>query len=129
MSVLQRKPLRILHVEDDQDLQEITALALELTGPVVLMQCSSGKEAIENVVRFDPDVVLLDVMMPMMNGPEVLMHFKKIPEVAEVPVIFITARVQEHEIDNLISQGALSVIVKPFEPMELLGMIEAALNQ
>ena len=129
MSVLQRKPLRILHVEDDQDLQEITALALELTGPVVLMQCSSGKEAIENVVRFDPDVVLLDVMMPMMNGPEVLMQFKKIPEVAEVPVIFITDSVQEHEIDNLISQGALSVIVKPFEPMELLGMIEAALNQ
>ena len=128
MSKLPGQTLRILHVEDDQDLREITSLALELTGPVVLMQCESGEEAIENVVEFGPDVILLDVVMPTMGGPEVFSYLKKIPEISDVPVVFITARAHEYEINELMTLGALSVIAKPFEPMELLSMIEAAMR-
>ncbi len=119
--------LRILHVEDDEDMREITAMSLELTGSVTLMQSASGEDAIKHVVEFGPDVILLDFMMPGMSGPEVLSALKGISEVSEVPVIFMTARVQQDEIDDLISSGAISVIAKPFEPTELLGKIQTAL--
>ena len=120
---------RILHVEDDQDTREITAIALELTGAVTLLQCTSGEEAIEKAAAFGPDVILLDVMMQTMHGPEVFAAFRQIPEVSDVPVIFMTGRVQQNEVNELMSLGALSVIAKPFEPLELLGTIESALRR
>jgi CheY-like chemotaxis protein len=128
MGKMFRQPLRILHVEDDLDTREITSIALKWAGPVTLMQCESGKEAIEKAVEFRPDVVLLDVMMPTMDGPELLSRLKQIPELRDVPVIFITVRAQKSEIAELMSLGALAVIIKPFESLELLDTIEAVMT-
>ena len=85
---------RILYVEDDADIQSVTKIALELVGGFTLLTCSSGREALSPATnRFDPDLLLLDVMMPDMDGPTTLKHLREQPDLAKKPVIFMTAKV------------------------------------
>lgn len=120
--------LRILHVDDDADTREIVSLSLMLTDDVELVQFGEGQRAISEGPAFGPDVVLLDHQMPEMSGPEVLRHLRQLPEIADVPVIFMTARARDEEVANMMSEGACAVIVKPFEPTELLPQIRSALS-
>jgi len=110
---------RILFVEDDPDIQVIAQLALEEVGGFTVHTCSSGHEAVAAAPAFLPDLVLLDVMMPGMDGPDTLHALRAIPEVGNVPAIFMTARVQTHEVSNYKEMGAVDVIAKPFDPMTL----------
>lgn len=110
---------RILHVDDDTDIQTVTKLALEEIGGFVVEICSSGREAIDKAPIFAPDLILLDVMMPGMDGPETLRRLRKLPEMAETPVVFMTAKAQAREIERYKAMGAVDIVAKPFDPMTL----------
>jgi len=117
---------KILHVEDDLDIQAIAQIALETIGGFEILQCSSGQEALKAAPDFKPDLFLLDVMMPGMTGPETLAALRELPGMADVPAIFMTAKAQRDEVAEFLALGAIEVVVKPFEPMELAGEIRAA---
>lgn len=110
---------RILYVEDEPDIQEVASLALVDLGGFVVEICSSGDEATKKAPAFAPDLILLDVMMPVMDGPGTLKALRELPQTAATPVIFMTAKVQSHEVARYKALGALDVISKPFDPMTL----------
>lgn len=111
--------MRILYVEDEPDIQAVARLALEAVGSFTVRVCSSGPEAIAATGEFVPDLILLDVMMPGMDGPTTLQSLRALPASSGIPVIFLTAKVQPAEVVQLKSYGALDVIAKPFDPMKL----------
>jgi CheY-like chemotaxis protein len=114
---------KILFVEDDPDIQMVAQLALEAVGGYTVQMCSSGKEALAVAEQFAPDLILLDVMMPGMDGPTTLMELRKKPSLTHTPVVFMTARVQRHEIEQYLAMGAADVISKPFDPMTLSAQV------
>jgi len=116
---------RILYVEDEPDIQAVATLALEHVGGFTLEVCSSGSEALSKGEAFDPQLILLDVMMPDMDGPTTMKKLREIDQLSEVPVVFMTAKVQPHEVDELKQMGAVEVIAKPFDPMTLSDQIRA----
>jgi two-component system, OmpR family, response regulator len=119
---------KILYIEDELDIQAITKIALCDIGGFTLEICSSGKEAIQKISSFNPDLILIDVMMPEMDGPETLIELKKIKGMESIPVIFMTAKVQKQEITYYKSLGAINVISKPFDPMNLAQQIKNILQ-
>ncbi|MET1256410.1 response regulator [Aliikangiella maris] len=120
MSKLQK----ILYVEDEIDIQKVAQLALEMVGALTVKVCSSGEEALQEAESFAPDMILLDVMMPGMDGPTTLKELRKISTLTHIPVAFMTAKVQPSEIEHFKSLGALDVIAKPFDPMELSNHVQ-----
>lgn len=110
---------KILYVEDEKDIQAIARMALEMVGKFTVRACSSGAEALAAIAEFKPDLILLDVMMPDMDGPTTLARLREHPSGAGIPAVFMTAKVQAHEIENLKQAGAAEVIAKPFDPMTL----------
>ncbi|MCX7566485.1 response regulator [Sulfitobacter sp. F26169L] len=121
--------IKLLHVEDDADIREIALMALELSGEFDVLQCGSGQEAVAKAAAFAPDVFLLDMMMPGMTGREALDHMRKDPLLENVPAIFMTARAQHFEIEELLKNGAVEVIAKPFDPMALPEQIKLAMSK
>ncbi|WP_232301204.1 response regulator [Gilvimarinus agarilyticus] len=109
----------ILYVEDEPDIRAIAELALQTIGGFSLTSCASGKEALAVAKTQVPDLIVLDVMMPEMDGPETLRRLREIPMMADVPAIFMTAKVQPNEIAEYHALGALDVIPKPFDPLSL----------
>jgi len=116
---------RILYVEDEPDIQAVAKLALEMVGGFTVKVCSSGEEALREAVAFAPDLILLDVMMPGMDGPSTLKALRALPELAQVPVVFMTAKVQPAEVAHYKTLGARDVIAKPFDPMTLASRVRA----
>jgi len=114
---------RILHVEDDPSIQAVTRLALEAIGGYQVLSCASGSEALEQVEAFAPDFILLDVMMPDMDGPQTLLRLRERIDLRRIPVTFMTAKAQPGEIEQLRKLGARDVIIKPFDPMLLAEQI------
>ena len=110
---------RVLYVEDEPDIQAVARVALEVVGGLVIRICSSGEEALRDAAEFAPDMILLDVMMPGMDGPGTLKALQAVPALAGIPVAFMTAKVQPSEVAHYTSLGALDVIAKPFDPMTL----------
>ena len=119
----------ILLVEDDPDIQEIAVMALEEFGDYTVVACSSGQEAIDTAPEAKPDLILLDVMMPGMDGPTTLQNLRNLAAVVDTPVVFLTARSQPHEVAEYLKLGAAAVIRKPFDPIELCQEIEGIWNQ
>ncbi len=110
----------ILYVEDDPDIQTVAQIALEMVGKFILKVCSSGQEAVSHVsAGYCPDLILLDVMMPEMDGPSTLAKLRLLGCTAHTPVIFMTAKVHASEVVFYKNLGALGVIPKPFDPMQL----------
>jgi two-component system OmpR family response regulator len=110
---------RILFVEDDPDILSVGQLALEGVGAFQVVACSSGSEALAVAPTFAPDLILLDVMMPVMDGPETLRQLRASAATSATPVVFMTAKVQRHEVEQYLALGAVNVIAKPFDPMTL----------
>ena len=119
--------VRVLYVEDEDDIRAVAQIALDGEG-FELLPCASGQEALEKATDFSPDVILLDVMMPGMDGPTTLSQLRNIPQTANTPAIFMTAKVQPSEVAQLKSLGALDVIAKPFDPMGLADQLHAILD-
>lgn len=118
-----QKLSRILYVEDEPDIQTIARTALESVGGFNVEVCNSGAEALDKAANFAPDLILLDVMMPDMDGPATLDSLRGLPATANTPVIFMTAKAQPQEIQRFRSLGALDVITKPFDPMTLADQV------
>jgi two-component system OmpR family response regulator len=114
---------RILYVEDDPDIQAVARLALEAIGGFSVKACSSGQEALAALREFAPDVILLDVMLPGMDGPAMLAALRATEQARDTPVVFITAKVQPQEVARYKAMGALDVIAKPFDPLTLSARI------
>ncbi len=115
---------RILYVEDEPDIQMVARLALEALGGFTVEICSSGDEALKRATGFQPQLFLLDVMMPGMDGPSTLRMLRTQPQFANTPVIFMTAKVQPNEIADYKALGAEDVISKPFDPMTLASRVK-----
>lgn len=111
--------LRLLYVDDNDEIREIAEMCLELSDEIETRTCASGREGLELCRSWSPDLVLMDVMMPEMDGITAFKIMKDTPELAHIPVVFITARIQCQEVQDYIDLGALGVIEKPFEPTEL----------
>ncbi len=116
---------KIMLVEDDGDIRTVAAMSLEMVGGMDVLACESGEAALDAIAAFGPQLVLLDVMMPGMNGPEVLARMRARPEGVQVPVAFMTAKVQPEEIRALLALGVIDVIAKPFDPMTLPDQVKA----
>ncbi len=115
-------PLRILYAEDEPDIQAIAQIALEDIGGFEIKYCRSGKEVLAVIEDFNPDLLLLDVMMPELDGPATLLELRKRSN-KSVPTIFMTAKIQPIEIAQYKSLGVIEVIHKPFDPMTLSDVI------
>lgn len=115
----------ILYVEDEPDIQRVVKLALEAMAGMQVIACSSGAEAIARSADTAIDLILLDVMMPGMDGPTTLKHLRAMPAFASTPVVFMTAKAHPSEIAHFKALGALDVIAKPFDPMALASTLLA----
>lgn len=115
---------RILYIEDEPDIRMVARMALEAVGGFTVIACVSGQEALDAAPEARADLLLLDVMMPGMDGPGTLKALREIPATAHTPVIFMTAKVQAAEVALYKGLGALEVIPKPFDPMELSAQIQ-----
>ena len=125
--MIEHKP-KIMYVEDEEDIREVAEFALEDEG-FELLFCSGGQEALDQVLAFAPDLILLDVMMPGMDGPTTLQELRELPGIATTAVVFLTAKVQPVEVEGFLALGALEVIAKPFDPMALPGQIRELLTR
>jgi len=110
---------KILHVEDDESIRIIVEMALVDLSGFTLCACDSGAEAIAQVEQFAPDLILLDAMMPGMDGLQTLAKIREIFSCRNTPVVFMTARIQQSEKQQYIDAGAVAVIEKPFEATQL----------
>jgi len=120
---------RIAHVDDDESIRAIAKVALERIGKFTLLSCASGVEALEKIPDFAPDILLLDVMMPGLDGPNTLKQLREKMNFDETAVIFMTAKVQSTEVQYYKSLGAFNVILKPFDAMGLSDQLKNYWNQ
>ncbi len=118
--------LTVLYVEDEADIREMTEFALEDEG-FELVQCVSGQDALDKAGDVNPGLLLLDMMMPGMDGMTTAQKLRELPHLAEVPLIFMTAKVQQAEVEKYKAMGAIGVISKPFDAMELPNTIRQLL--
>ncbi len=120
--------LSVLHVDDEPDIREVAAMSFDLDPDISLVSAASGAEALDRLeAGCRPDVILLDVMMPELDGPGTLARLRQITGHERTPVIFMTARAQSSELSRYIALGALGVIVKPFDPMTLAASVRDTL--
>lgn len=110
---------RVMCVEDDEDIRYILEFSLRQIGGYEVCALASGAAALAMAGQFRPQLVLLDVMMPGLTGPQTLQHLQQIPDMAGVPVVFLTAKAMPDQLEDLLGQGATGVIVKPFDPVRL----------
>ncbi|MDQ5850189.1 MAG: response regulator [Pseudomonadota bacterium] len=120
------RPLnRICYVEDDEDIQRIVRMSLERVGKMTVEVVGDPTVAIEAMTSFRPDLVMLDWMMPAMDGPTLFRQMKLRPETSALPVVFITAKAAQRDLDELTALGAVGTISKPFSPKDLPEQLRA----
>ena len=108
----------LLYVDDEPDIREIVAMALGLVDNLVVQTCESGEQALRMIPAFKPNLILLDVMMPIMDGPATLSRMRADASLKAIPVIFVTAKAMPKEVAHYIEVGAAGVIAKPFDPIQ-----------
>jgi CheY-like chemotaxis protein len=117
---------KILIAEDERDIRELVSFSLQFGGFVVV-QATNGAEAVEQAQKEMPDLILMDVRMPRMTGYEACRQMKSIPDIRDIPVVFLSAKGQESEIQTGLEAGAEEYILKPFAPDELVKQVQAVL--
>lgn len=122
------KPRTVMIVDDDEDILLIAALSASRIGNWRVVTAGTGMEALDLAQRERPDLILLDAMMPVLDGPATIARLREDPATATIPVIFLTARVQPQEIESYLEIGALGVIRKPFDAMALPLEVERILR-
>lgn len=116
---MKRDLTTVLYVDDEPDIREVAEMALTLVPDLEVHLCESGEQALAALPELKPDLVLLDVMMPGMDGPATLARMHARPELKDIPVVFITAKALPHEIQRFRELGAVGVISKPFDALKL----------
>jgi len=115
----------VLCVEDEPDIRLVAQIALETVGGLQVSLCPSGMDAVTMARDARPDLIVLDVMMPGLDGPGTLRELRADPATAHIPIVFMTAKVHPSEVDQLKALGALAVVAKPFDPMTLAAQLRA----
>lgn len=110
---------RVLCVDDEDDILEVVRLCLEMLGGLEVFCCRGGREALGQIAAIQPDLILLDVMMPEMDGPATFLHLRESPSGRDIPVVFMTARIRSTETEEYMRLGASGVVAKPFDPATL----------
>lgn len=118
-----KKLKKILYVEDDEDIAQVTVMILKEFGEFEVQHCISGMDALQELPKFLPELVLMDMMMPGMDGLETFSRMKEIATIKNIPVIFMTAKMQTKEQQSYLDAGAIGVIAKPFDPEKLCELI------
>ena len=121
--------MKVLIIDDEDDVRSIASMSLGMVGQMDVVEASSGGEGIAAAQREQPDVILLDMMMPDMDGLATIRLLKSSTETSSIPVIFLTAKAMTSEIETLKRAGALGVITKPFNPMMLTRDVQELLAQ
>jgi two-component system OmpR family response regulator len=116
----------VLYIDDEQDILDVAQMCLETVGDLKVTCSTNSNDALETVREVMPDLIMLDVMMPETSGPTILSELRKHPEFDDIPVIFLTARASDDDIASYVSLGAVSVISKPFDPMEISNLVLSA---
>ncbi|HXR59597.1 MAG TPA: response regulator [Burkholderiales bacterium] len=116
---------RICYVEDDEDIQRIVRMSLERVGKMTVEVVGDPMQAIERMIAFKPELVMLDWMMPGMDGPTLFKKMREVAETQALPVVFITAKASQRELDELRTLGAAGTISKPFSPKDLPDQLRA----
>jgi len=119
---------RILIIDDEEDIRDVVALSLETVAGWEVVVASSGAQGLARAIEYPPDAILLDVMMPGMDGPTTLRELRKNPVTAKIPVLLLTAKVQASDQRRFADLGVEAVLFKPFDPMMLSKQISAALG-
>jgi CheY-like chemotaxis protein len=119
---------RILVIDDENDVREVTQLSLEILGGWTVLTARSGKEGIDTAIAEQPEAILLDVMMPEMDGPTTLQQLQANTTTRHIPVIFLTGKVQATDQRRFAELGATAFIAKPFDPITLVSQVAAALG-
>lgn len=119
---------KVLMVDDDPNIRLVSQISLEDVGGFDVFAAESGAECLEVAEREQPDLILLDVMMPEMDGITTFKELQKRPTLKTIPVIFLTAKVQAHEVEGYRNLGATGVLFKPFDPMKLSDDIKSLLD-
>jgi CheY-like chemotaxis protein len=122
------KPTKVMIVDDDEDIRLICEIAIRRIGKWDVVAAASGEEALALARSERPDVILLDVMMPGIDGPTTLARLRDQPETRKVPVVFLTAKAQQREVDRYLRLGAAGVICKPFDVIKLADEIRAIVD-
>lgn len=121
-------PRRILLIEDDPDIQKMISLALQFTAGAEVAAAGDAATGLARVREWGPELILLDVMLPDGDGYSVCQELKSNPETAGIPVIFLSARAQQAEVQHGLALGAAGYLVKPFDPMQLAESIDRILR-
>ncbi|WP_373082665.1 response regulator [Zhongshania sp.] len=116
---------RVLYIEDEPDIRLVAEIALRQVGRLDVVTCASGEEGLSLLNDFMPQLIILDVMMPGMDGPQILGKLRQLSAFKDTPVVFITAKVQPDEVEQFKKLGAADVISKPFNPMTLADDVRA----
>jgi CheY-like chemotaxis protein len=119
--------MRVLVIEDEDHIREVAQISLEAIGGWDVLLADGGEAGVRVATEEQPDVILLDVMMPDVDGPETLVRLRSSPDTATIPVVFLTAKAQAAETRQLFELGALGVIAKPFDPMLLASQVSELL--
>jgi len=119
---------RVLLIDDDELIREVAEVSLAKVGGWEVLTASSGEEGLHMAVGEHPDAILLDVMMPGLDGPGTLARLQAGPATATIPVVFLTAKVRQSEQQQWIDLGAAGVLVKPFDPMSLANQVAEVLG-
>jgi len=120
--------VKVLIVDDEPDIRRIAKLGLSRVGKMDVVEATNGTEALARAKEDHPDAVLLDVMMPGLDGPSTLALLREDPATSAIPVVFLTAKAIAAEVDRLKSLGAAGVLTKPFDPMTLARELRAVLG-
>lgn len=119
---------KILYAEDEPDVQTVVELTVQTMSNYTIKICDNGKKLLECVQDYEPDLILLDVMMPEMDGPTTFKNLQENSQTKDIPVVFMTAKAQVHEIETFKQTGILGIITKPFDPISLCNEIEKIWN-
>jgi CheY-like chemotaxis protein len=120
--------VKVLLIDDEDDIRKVARLSLARVGKMEVLDAAGGLEGVRRAVEDAPDVILLDVMMPGLDGPSTLAALRSNPKTASIPVVFLTAKAMPAEVERLRSLGARGVLIKPFDPMSLPTQLRAVLE-
>jgi CheY-like chemotaxis protein len=119
---------RVLIVDDEDDIREVAQVSLELVGHFEVLTASSGRDGVDTARADRPDAILLDVMMPDMDGPATLAELRADPTTRDIPVLFLTAKTQAAERARLGQLGVAGILTKPFDPLKLAAEVASTLH-
>ncbi len=120
--------MKVLIIDDEEDIRSVASMSLGILGGIEVVEADSGAAGVEKAAAEKPDVILLDAMMPEMDGPATLRALRENPETAPIPVVFLTAKAIRAELDKLKDMGVAGVLTKPFDPTTLASQVRGILE-